>query len=193
MFPAALRKDAERANVCPDDSPVAPGFNELKNRNMEKDPKRSPAQIVISKEEAVFWMDGQGRWHNQHGPFAHKKIINHFNAAIRKDQQGYFVAQNHGGIDEKVYFKHAETALFATEVFWGNPVQMLLNTGERMDLVPGLLFIRNDQLFHRKGDEIVKFSERALQNIAMHMDFSENAYSIFMHGVRHIIPADTDD
>ena len=36
-------------------------------------------EVVIFKEEAVFWMDNQGRWHNQYGPFQHKRVIDYFN------------------------------------------------------------------------------------------------------------------
>ena len=49
--------------------------------------------IVIPKENAVFRMDGNGIWHNEHGRFEHPKIINHFNRSIQKDEQGYFLSQ----------------------------------------------------------------------------------------------------
>lgn len=133
-------------------------------------------------------MDGQGRWHNQHGPFAHKKIIDYFNAAIQKDEGGYFVGQSHDGIYEKVYFSYQDTALFVTDVLWGDPVQLLLNTGQRLDMSPERLFIRNDQLFHKKGDEIIKFSERALAMIAERIEFSEERYSIRLKGICYPVP-----
>ena len=50
-------------------------------------------QIIISKENAVFWMDNQGHWQNEHGPIEHPRIIKYFNACIRKDTSGYFVHQ----------------------------------------------------------------------------------------------------
>ena len=77
-----------------------------------------------------------------------------------------------------------------TEVLWGDPVQMLLNTGQRLDLSPERLFIRNDQLFHQKGDEIIKFSERALTRISERMDFSEDRYSIRLKGICYAVPED---
>jgi len=49
--------------------------------------------IVIPKENAVFWMDGNGDWRNEHGRFRKKKIIDYFNAAIHKDENGYYVCQ----------------------------------------------------------------------------------------------------
>ena len=155
---------------------------------MKKNREDRPPEIVIPKEEAVFWMDGQGRWHNRHGPFEHRKIIDHFNAAIQRDENGYFVGQNRDGIHEKVYFPYQDTALFVTDVHWGDPIQMLLNTGALIDLSPKLLFIREDQLFHMKGDEIIKFSQRALAMISKKMEFSEERYSIRIGGIRYTIP-----
>jgi hypothetical protein len=147
-----------------------------------------PAEIVIPMEEAVFWMDGQGRWHNHHGPFEHKKIIDHFNAAIQKDEDGYFVGQSHDGIYEKVYFPYQDTALFVTDLFWDEPVQLLINTGKRMDLSPELLFIRDDQLFYQKGNEIIKFSQHALTKISEKIEFSESGCSIRLNGIAYSIP-----
>jgi len=40
-------------------------------------------EIVISEEEAVFWMDAYGRWHNKHGAFEHKKIIDYFHCMFK--------------------------------------------------------------------------------------------------------------
>ena len=155
---------------------------------MNQDCQNRIAEIVIPKEKAVFWMDGQGRWHNQHGLFENKKIIDHFNASIRKDMQGYFVGQHRDGIYEKVYFTYQQTALFVTDVQWGNPVQMILNTGQRMDLSPECLFIRDDQLFHRKGDEIVKFTERTLTMISEAMTFAGDGYTILVNSMRYTVP-----
>ena len=46
-------------------------------------------EIVIQKEDAVFRLDGNGRWHNQHGPFQHKKVIDYFHTCINKDKHGF--------------------------------------------------------------------------------------------------------
>ncbi len=155
---------------------------------MKKDCNDGNAEIVIPKEEALFWMDGQGRWHNQHGPFEHNKVTNYFNASIKKDKHGYYVGQHLNGVYEKVYFPYQETALFVTDLIWEDPVQMLINTGERMDLSPEMLFIRNDQLFHQKGDEIIKFSQNALTLIARKIEFSASGCSIRLHGKSCTIP-----
>lgn len=154
---------------------------------MKKNGIENLEENVIPKEKAVFWMDGKGRWHNQHGPFGHKKIIEHFNAAIQKDENGYFVGQSHDGVFEKVYFRYEDTALFVLDLLWGDPVKMILNTGEQIDLSPNLLFIRNDQLFHHKGEEIIKFSERALSKISEKIEYHQAGYSIRLKGINHPI------
>ena len=61
-------------------------------------------------------MDGQGVWHNRHGRFRRKKIIDHFNAAIGHDDGGFYVCQERGDILEKVYFSCEDTAYFAVSV-----------------------------------------------------------------------------
>ena len=68
------------------------------------DKKRS--EIVIPKDKAVFWLDKNGRWHNVHGEFEHKRIINYFHSAIKKDKQGYYLFQERGKFREKVYFHY---------------------------------------------------------------------------------------
>ena len=67
-------------------------------------------KIVISKDKAVFWLNQNGRWCNRHGEFEHKKIIDYFNASIRKDKGGYYVAQTTDDYQEKVYFHYEDTA-----------------------------------------------------------------------------------
>lgn len=153
--------------------------------------KKSPAdgaEIVIPKEKAVFWMDAQGRWHNQHGPFQHKKIIDHFNAAIQKDEKGYFVGQFHADRFEKVYFRYAETALFAVDLVWHQSVKMILNTGAEIDLVPERLFIRGDQLYHRYDGDIIKFSERALMQISERIQRLDGEYVLEWPGKNYRLP-----
>ena len=135
-------------------------------------------QVVIPKQQAVFWMDAQGRWHNQHGPFQHKKIIDHFNASIRKDRDGYYVGQCRDGLFEKVYFNYHETARFAVNLVGRDPVQMELNSGEIVAVVPDLLFIHGDQLFHHYGEEIIKFSESALMQISKCIESDADGYRL---------------
>ncbi|MBW1695092.1 MAG: hypothetical protein JRJ41_13325 [Deltaproteobacteria bacterium] len=68
--------------------------------------QRGIKEVVVPKEDAVFWLDAFGRWHNEHGTFEHKKIINFFHSSIRKDADGYYLYQKRDdSIIEKVYFK----------------------------------------------------------------------------------------
>ena len=76
-----------------------------------QDRVKTKHEIVISKEDAVFWMDGNGRWCNADGRFRHKKIIDHFHSAIAKDEGGYFVRQERADLVEKVYFPVSYTHL----------------------------------------------------------------------------------
>ena len=96
--------------------------------------KNKPAAVVIPKEEAVFWMDGNGCWRNAHGRFRHKKVIDYFHASISRDDDGYFVSQVRDGIVEKVYFRYEATALFVFDVIPGEEVDLVLNTGRRIRL-----------------------------------------------------------
>lgn len=130
-------------------------------------------EIVIPKDKAVFWMDGAGRWHNQHGLFQHKKIIDHFNASIQKDENGYYLTQQSDNIIEKVYFHHAETALFAVDVAFGDPPKMRLNTGIELTIVPTALFICGDDLFYRMENQLVKFNQLALLKVSEKMTFHQ--------------------
>lgn len=152
---------------------------------MHTDSEERPAEIIVPREKAVFWMDERGRWHNQHGVFKHKKIIAHFNAAIKRDEGGYFVGQYHDEVYEKVYFPYQETALFVVDLVWGDSVQMVLNTGEKFELAPEMLFVRNDHLFHSKGDEIIKFSERVLTAISQRLEYGQGAYVIEVMGKKY--------
>ena len=96
-------------------------------------------EIVIPKDKAVFWMDRRGRWHNEHGPFENKKIIDYFHTCIRKDADGFYLTQVRDGMREKVYFPFEETALFVFNIRRDDAnVTLILNTGEEINLA--LLF-----------------------------------------------------
>ena len=95
-------------------------------------------EVIIPKEKAVFWMDGNGRWHNRHGPFQHKKLIDYFNSSIGWDEDGYFVSQTRDDILEKVYFRHAETALFVLDVIKNDEIHLVLNTQKKIKLINGI-------------------------------------------------------
>ncbi len=135
------------------------------------DPQSLP-EVVIPKENAVFWMDDRGRWHNRHGRFEHKRIINYFNRSICHDENGYYITQIRGPIREKVYFPHADTPLFVFRIIKGDPLQLELNTGQILALQPEQLFIKDDQLYHRHGEQTIKFSERTLMDMAPYLEES---------------------
>ena len=145
-------------------------------------------EVVIPKEKAIFWMDARGRWHNRHGRFEHKRIIDHFNHAIRRDDAGYFVTQVRGAIREKVYFAYEDTPLFVLRVGQGDPVHLELNTGETVRLDPALLFVHRDQLYLRRGDERIRFSDRALLAIAPFLDEAPDGLIMRIGSQRHTIP-----
>lgn len=151
-----------------------------------------PKEIVIPKDKAVFWMDGQGRWHNQHGPFKHKGIIDYFNAAIRKDERGFHVAQIRDGVCEKVYFRYEDTPLFVVNVELGKSIGLVLNTGRRIKLNPQQLFLRRDQLFLRNGGECIKFSERVLFKISHIMEYEDPVYFIKIDDRQYPISTEGD-
>lgn len=145
-------------------------------------------QVVIAKEDAVFWMDRFGQWNNADGRFRHKKIIDHFNASIRRDENGYFVEQIRDAVHEKVYFHYEDTPLFVVETSEADPVQLFLNTGEKIPLKPGSLFIHADSLYMKRGDERIKFSERILMRFSARLDCDGDAYYFKLGDERLRIP-----
>lgn len=145
--------------------------------------KRTPGNIpdngqdkpvrIIPKEEAVFWMDAQGCWHNAHGLLEHPKIIAHFNRSIHKDDQGYFLSQEMETYIEKVYFPYVDTAFFVVGLKGDDGSDLALNTGETLPLDPQALFVKADDLFMTSSLGPVKFSPKALVKISKY--FSEPA------------------
>ena len=148
-------------------------------------------EIVIPREQAVFWLDGDGRWHNVHGPFEHRKIIDYFHAAIQKDNGGYFLCQETDERREKVYFRFEDTALFVFDVILDQSPLLVLNTGERIALRPERLFIDNDALYFRKDRERVKFTQRCLMKISNRLESEEGLYFIRLNRKRHLIASST--
>jgi len=132
--------------------------------------------LVISRNRAAFRMDGNGRWHNRDGPFRHQRVIDLFNTAIDKDEMGYFITQQRGGITEKVYFPHEGTALFVVEIQWGDPVKFKLNTGRMTQMDLRNLYVCEDQLYYRLGDESAKFNQRALEEISEKLSCDKGRY-----------------
>ncbi len=144
-------------------------------------------EITIKKEDAVFWMDGNGRWHNQHGEFEHKKVIAYFNQSIQYDSDGYFVSQVRGDMVEKVYFPYHETALFAVDILQHDEVRLLLNTRKRVPLNPEKLFIRNDTLFMHFENQLIKFSDRSMIKLSDRLDDANGQFTIHLNGLSYAI------
>jgi len=146
-----------------------------------------PHEIVISKEDAVFWLDENGRWHNVDGPFKHKKIIDYFHASIHKDENGYYLSQKHNNLREKVYFRYADAALFVFEVNIQKDIELILNTGQKIKLDPLCLYISNDCLYMHCGGERIKFDERSLMKLSRNIDEEGDQYILRMGSKRYPI------
>jgi hypothetical protein len=138
--------------------------------------KKKHTEIVISKDDAVFWLNANGRWHNAHGEFQHKKIIDYFHSSIQKDEKGYYLFQERGNLQEKVYFHYEDTALFAVDLIIGENITLILNTKRQIKLKPKNLFIRNDNLYMRLSQETIKFAERGLMKISDLLEFKDDQY-----------------
>ena len=147
----------------------------------------APKEIVIPKENAVFWLDANGCWHNENGRFRNKKIIDFFHASIRKDDGGYFLFQNRDNFTEKVYFPYEDTALFVFDVILSDPITLVLNTGEQATLEPQNLYAQNDGLYVTIGEHRVKFTERSLMAISGRLTFEDENYFIRQAGQRYLI------
>ena len=145
-------------------------------------------EIVIPKEKAAFWLDKNGCWHNQHGEFEHRKIIDYFHSAIKKDKQGYYLYQERGPFREKVYFHYEDTALFAVDLIREPDLMLILNTGQRIKLRPKSLFIKNDSLYMKSGTEIIKFTTRGLLNVSDLLVFEDETYLIRVKNRKYRIP-----
>ena len=144
-------------------------------------------EIIISKEDAVFWMDGNGRWHNQHGEFEHKKVVAYFNRSIRYDANGYFVSQVRDDMLEKVYFSYQETALFAVDVIQNDDIHLLLNTQKQVPLNPEKLFIRNDTLFMHFENQLIKFTGRSMIKLSDRFDDANGQFTLHLNGASYTI------
>ena len=144
-------------------------------------------EIIISKEDAVFWMDGNGRWHNQHGEFEHKKVVAYFNRSISYDANGYFVSQVRGDMVEKVYFSYQETALFAVDIIQNDDLHLLLNTQKQVPLNPEKLFIRNDTLFMHFENQLIKFTGRSMIKLSDRFDDANGQFTLQLNGVSYTI------
>jgi hypothetical protein len=145
-------------------------------------------EIVISKDKAVFWLDSNGRWHNKHGQFEHRKIIDFFHSSIRKDKDGYFVAQATESYLEKVYFRYEDTAIFVFNVIKNENIILILNTKKQIKLNPANLHIRNDHLYTRDGEDLVKFTEQSMMKMSQYMESDNDRYFIKIDDKKYKIP-----
>ncbi len=135
--------------------------------------------IIVPREEAVFWMDKNGTWYNEHGKFEHPRIIRYFNPAIKKDENGYYVHQSTGECEEKVYFPHEDTAIFVVDIIMdGRDLRLILNTAEKTTLEQGEIFIESDHLYLQTPDHRIKFSSHALVKISKFMEEENGKISI---------------
>ncbi|MCP4748513.1 MAG: MFS transporter permease [Desulfobacteraceae bacterium] len=142
---------------------------------------------IIPKQDAVFWMDAQGRWCNQHGRFEHKRIIDYFNSCIEKDAQGYYVGHTIDGVYEKVYFRYEDTPVFVVSADVSDKIILILNTGARLPLQVNRLFVRKDSLYFHFNSEIAKFKENVLLKLADRLDEKQGQYRFFHDDQWHSI------
>ncbi len=147
-----------------------------------------PESIIVRKEDAVFWMDRHGRWHNVHGPFEHKKLIDYFHRCIGRDEHGYYVSQQRDHVHEKVYFRYEDTALFVFQVRFAEEIELVLNTGRVMALDPRSLYIHGDHLYLDDGPDRIKFSERAMMAMAKKLTESDTGLKLEWRGRQYPIP-----
>ena len=144
-------------------------------------------EIVIEKEDAVFRLDANGRWHNQHGRFQHKKVIDYFHTCIKKDSHGFYLTQERDGCLEKVYFPYEETAYFVFNVIVGDDIVLVLNTKQRLNLDPAQLCIKEDNLYLRHEADIIKFTDRCMMEIAAFMEDRAGGYDFVFQGRKYPI------
>ena len=149
--------------------------------------KKKQKEIVISKDDAIFWLNENGRWHNAHGEFQHKKIIDYFHSSIKKDEKGYYLFQERENLREKVYFHYEDTALFVVDLIKDEDITLVLNTKRQIKLTPKNLFTRNDNLYMRLGQETIKFAERGLMKISDLLEFKDDQYFINVKNRRYRI------
>ncbi|MBU1343187.1 MAG: MFS transporter permease [Proteobacteria bacterium] len=140
--------------------------------------------IIISKEEAVFRMDKNGVWHNEHGKFEHPKIIKYFNSSIRKDSTGYYVSQKTDEYEEKVYFPYEDTVLFVSDVIVQEEkdITLALNNNDTIKLDAGKLYNREDNLYLQTPEHRIKFTSRALLKISKFMEEKNGQLFLIIKG-----------
>lgn len=147
-------------------------------------------QIIIPKENAVFWLDKNGVWHNEHGKFEHPKIIAYFHKSICKDDQGYHVFQIRDECEEKVYFPYEDTALFVFDM--KGTGTLVLNTTDTLPLDPSQLYTCNDNLYIQTPEHCIKFGQRALMKVARLLVEKDERLFLVLDGTAHEIRQQND-
>ena len=145
---------------------------------------------IIHKEDAVFWMDKDGIWHNKHGRFEHPKLIRFFHASIQKDDHGYFVHQKTDEFEEKVYFRYEDTAIFVFDIQFDRPpdnktgdqMVLCLNNGEKKVLDPEQLFQKDDALYVVTPEHWIKFTQKTLVKLSRHITEKEGVLWLTLQG-----------
>ena len=176
-----------------------PEFNNFNLKEPKKGKRRvsgkEKKEIVVPKEKAVFWLDAYGRWHNKHGAFEHKKVIDYFHSSIRKDAGGYHLFQKRDDrIIEKVYFKYEDTALFVFDVKIqddSDEIRLILNTKDEIPLNPNTLFVQNENLYVEHAGDRIKFVDRAMLKLSDRLKFGQNRYCLKLNGNTYDIPIRT--
>ena len=143
---------------------------------------------VIFKEDAVFWLDKNGCWRNAHGRFENNKIIDYFHSCIKRDQGGYYLSQVNGNYREKVYFGYEDQVLFVFDVIRQDDITLILNTKKQIVLDPESLFVNDDNLYMRMGDETIKFVEHGLMKLAPLLEDEDGRFYIRLKDKRYRIP-----
>ncbi|MCF8114182.1 MAG: MFS transporter permease [Desulfotignum sp.] len=147
-------------------------------------------QIIIPREKAVFRLDKNGIWYNEHGKFEHPKIISYFHKSIRKDDQGYHVFQIRDGYEEKVYFPYEDTALFVFDLKGTDT--LVLNTTDTLHLDPSQLFTCNDNLYIKTPEHRIKFGQRALMKLSRLLIEKDERLFLVLDGTAHEIRQQKD-
>lgn len=96
--------------------------------------------------------------------------------------------QQHPNYKEKVYFPYEDTPLFVFDVVRGETIELMLNTRRKMKLGPRKLFIQDDDLYMRAGEDRVKFTDHALIKLSPFLEFEEDRAFITVKGRRYRIP-----
>jgi hypothetical protein len=67
----------------------------------------------------------------------------------------------------------------------GDTVELLLNTGETIELNPEGLFVCKDHLYLQREDERIKFSDRVLLKLSAFIDYDAGRYYFSSGQERH--------